>query len=139
MIQEVTMNKRKKDNSAMKLRRSIILYLCVLIFACYAFGCGGGVMPYVPSEYVPVKGQTASGSSKGQFFLLINKGVTTDMFDVKQLQPVFRNIVLSGNERKDRSGKKEERSTPDDSLKVTKEEKKKEKESIPVLNLHRLH
>ena len=133
------MNKRKKDNSAMKLRRSIIIYLCVLIYACCAFGCGGGVIPYVPSEYVPVKGQATSGSTKGQFFLLINKGVTTDMFDVKQLQPVFRNIVLTGNERKDRSSKKEESSTPDDSSSVTEKEEKKDKESIPVLNLHRLH
>ena len=139
MIKEVTMNRHKRNDCTSKLESSIVILLCVLMYASCAFGCGGGVMPYVPSEYIPEKGQTSSGSAKGQFFLFINKGVTTDMFDVKQLQPVFRNIVLTGNERKDRSSKKEDSSTPEDSSKVTEKEEKKEKESIPVLNLHRLH
>ena len=133
------MGRMRRNEFSITVQRTIIIYLYILVYVCCVFGCGGGVIPYVPSEYIPGKGQTSSGSAKGQFFLFINKGVTTDMFDVKQLQPVFRNIVLTGNERKDRSSKKEDSSTPEDSSKVTEKEEKKEKESIPVLNLHRLH
>lgn len=132
------------------LRLYSFLTFFIFSFTCYAFCCGGGVTPYVPSEYVPGGGQTNSNAAKGQFFLYIENGVSSDMFDVKQLQPLFRNIILSGNERKDRKlinskavGEKkpeeEDFSSIIDSTEITDHQESENKSSSQILNLHRLH
>jgi hypothetical protein len=74
----------------------------------------------------------------------MEKGVAVDMFDVKKLQPLFRNIVLSGNERKINKkmakaiekNKKErvQDSTEADNIRHTESDS-----TLPVLNLHRIH
>lgn len=102
-------------------------------------GCGGGVVPYVPTQ------SGASNSSKGQFFL-VDKSAATDMFDVKKLQPLFRNIVLTGNERnvtklnKKLTGKKSNEIAQDSVRSRGIQSVEPSSDSIvPILNLHRLH
>lgn len=114
----------------------------VLFLTLRVYSCGGGVVPYVPTQ----SGATG-GASTGQFFLM-EKGIAIDMFDVKKLQPLFRNIILSGNERKERKtmealgkedSKIESTQAESDSVSVTQDESSSEKEPTPVLNIHRLH
>ena len=100
-----------------------------------SYSCGGGVVPYVPTQ------TGASGSSSGQFFIL-EKGVAVNMFDVKKFQPLFRNIILSGNERKKRKHVKEKLEKTQRTTGQTDSEKAMQKDSssiTPVLNVHRLH
>jgi hypothetical protein len=135
--------KRKKNSSKKMCFRTIastaILTVCITVFHIYS--CGGGVVPYIPSGT-----GASSNSSTGQFFLF-DKGVTSTMLDYRAVQPLFKNIVNSGNERKDRNLK----------IKISKQgEGKKDTTEIydstrssqhnlvrdgalPVLNLHKLH
>ncbi|MFH1762129.1 MAG: hypothetical protein ABIA63_13605 [bacterium] len=81
-------------------------------------------MPYIP----PNNTSTSGDQSKNKLHLF-EKGVTYDLFDPKLLQPLIRNIILSGNERKFRNKKASELN-------------KKSPESAnakPVLNVHRMH
>ena len=114
-----------------------------LCMALKALGCGGGMVPYVPTQ------TGASGGSStqptGQFYLL-EKGVTYDLFDVKKLQPLFRNIILSGNERKTRvyGARRRLRTKTADrdtlSTAATKDSVATKADAAkPVLNIHRLH
>jgi hypothetical protein len=116
-----------------------VLFTVLVSFAAYSvYSCGGGVVPYVPTQ------SGASGSSTSGSFFLMEKGVAVDMFDVKKLQPLFRNIVLSGNERKINKkmakaiekNKKErvQDSTEADNIRHTESDS-----TLPVLNLHRIH
>lgn len=143
------MNKKKYfeilyDNR--KFLSIITIFVCILYYCAYS--CGGGMIPYVPTQ----TGAGASAST-GEFFL-IEKGVAVDMFNVKKLQPLFQNIRLSGNERKNRksmkrSFKKSSKVTyakadssaqaSSDSLSVTQNKQSSENESQPILNLHRFH
>ena len=124
-----------------KIRKIIAVGIIILYFALYpVFGCGGGVVPYVPTQ------SGASGSSTSGSFFLMEKGVAVDMFDVKKLQPLFRNIVLSGNERKinKKMGKvieKSKQETAQDSSNVNnaKHNLLHSDSTLPVLNLHRIH
>ena len=106
--------------------------IAVLFLFPEVYGCGGGVVPYVPTQS---GASTASSASSGQFFLF-EKGVAVDMFNVQQHQPIFRHIVLSGNERKDRSTRGH---AVADSSAVAADSTAAAKEAAPVLNLHRLH
>ncbi len=124
---------------AQKVGIIIFCILIVLLNFSSLQSCGGGVVPYVPTQ------SGATGSSSGQFFLM-EKGVATEMFDVKKLQPLFRNIVLSGNERKlnKKMGKiieKNKKTREQDSTqsKNTKHNISSGDSTLPVLNLHRLH
>lgn len=110
--------------------------LCLQI--SYNYACGGGVVPYVPTQ------SGASGSSGSSQFFFMEKGVSTDLFDVKRLQPLFRNIILSGNERKKNKNKSKENdaevsSAENDSLNAIHNMHMSGKSDSPVLNLHRLH
>ena len=97
--------------------------------------CGAGVQPYVPTQ---------SGATRiaGQFFL-IDKGVAIEMFDVKKHQPIFRNIILTGNERK--VVKTKAKTAKQDSTAVSTQKEagstseSSKDEIIPILNIHRLH
>ncbi len=119
----------------------IVLFTILVSFAAYSvYSCGGGVVPYVPTQ------SGASGSSSSGSFFLMEKGVAVDMFDVKKLQPLFRNIVLSGNERKihKKMGKvikKKKKETVQDSSEVNtvKHNEMHSDSTLPVLNLHRIH
>ncbi len=78
--------------------------MLILVYITSAYSCGPGYTPYIP---------TSDNRTSSCDFFLIEKGVTGDLFDVKKLQPLFRNIMLSGNERnsvkpKQRSLKKAE-------------------------------
>ena len=57
------------------------------------------------------------------------------MFDVKKHQPIFRNIILTGNERKTRKKRVKKSEKDTDSAAVSSDDLKIE----PVLNIHRLH
>jgi hypothetical protein len=114
------------------------LIVCFNIFHLYS--CGGGVVPYIPSGI-------SAGSSTGQFFLF-DKGVTSSMLDYRAVQPLFKNIVNAGNERKDRYGLLNKESEQDrekrDTTEATDSTKSAKhnlvnKGSLPVLNLHKLH
>jgi hypothetical protein len=101
------------------------------------------MVPYVPTETGASRG--SSSQPTGQFYLL-EKGVTYDLFDIKKLQPLFRNIVLSGNERKGRTYARplfRRKSTDDkDTLttSATSDTTAADADSArPVLNLYRLH
>lgn len=117
-----------------------VLMICLNTFK--VFGCGGGVVPYIPSG----TGSAGSGSSSGQFFLF-DKGVTSTMLDYRAVQPLFKNIVNSGNERKAR-GQEIKKAEPfevtADSTKTVDSTKTAEhnivgEDALPVLNLHQLH
>lgn len=116
-----------------------ILTICLTVFHLYS--CGGGVVPYIPSGT-----GAGSSSSSGQFFLF-DKGVTSTMLDYRAVQPLFKNIVNSGNERKDRALKdklskqgeaKKDTTDTSDSTKSAKHNIVEEG-ALPVLNLHKLH
>jgi len=136
---------KQKKKSVEKSNRGPVVLAAALIlcFTAYkAFSCGGGVVPYIPSG----TGSASSGSSSGQFFLF-DKGVTSTMLDYRAVQPLFKNIVNSGNERKQRGTeikKAEECEVKADSTKTvdsTKTEKHNivGEDALPVLNLHQLH
>jgi len=112
--------------------------LSVLSVIVSSYACGGGMMPYIPTGTGAGSG---SASASGQFFI-IDKGVTTSMLDIRQLQPLFRSVVNAGNERSEKNLKTQNDTThvnadvkkndsKYDSLNITKAE--------PVLNLHKLH
>ena len=108
----------------------------VLLSFISLYSCGGGVVPYVPTQ----SGASGASTANSQFFIL-EKGVATEMFDIKKHQPIFRNIVLTGNERKFHKAKTSKDKGVDslatkgtDSTVVSKEE-----EVLPILNIHRLH
>ncbi len=122
------------------LKRSLtVLLLCVYA----ALGCGGGLMAYTPSS-----GNDGSGNKKADFYF-INKGVSTTMFDVKALQPVFREVTASGNERNDKNlskrakqrlEKKQKEEMVDTTVATHNPAHHHNKEDVaPVLNLHKLH
>jgi hypothetical protein len=124
-----------------KIGMIIAACMIILYFASYSvFGCGGGVVPYVPTQ------SGASGSSTSGSFFLMEKGVAVDMFDVKKLQPLFRNIVLSGNERKinKKMGKaieknKKEGAGDSTNVDTVQHTGSSSDSTLPVLNLHRIH
>ena len=137
------MNSLKANASKKNVRRNSCTALLVVLACCgSAFCCGGGFvpMPYIPSN----TGNISTPSSKGSFFL-IEKGSTTELFDVNKLQPVFRNIHMSGNERivhaKTLAKKSDAGQTasgnarPADSASVTGTQAK----TASVLNLHLIH
>jgi len=116
--------------------------LCILSIASFhtTYSCGGGVIPYVPTQ------SGASGSTTSGSFFLVEKGVSVEMFDVKQLQPLFRNIVMSGNERKVHKNmekvllKNKESLAKDSTLiKNSVHGSAMSDSALPVLNLHKLH
>jgi hypothetical protein len=111
-----------------------IILLTIMTLSFISYGCGGGVVPYVPTQ------SGASGAaSTGQFFLM-EKGVAIDMFDVKKLQPLFRNIVLSGNERNKHKSLKQLNKKEENNRNITDSTTVSyDKKPLPVLNLHRLH
>ena len=126
----------KKNMIRKYLGISFLIIICAIV---YSYSCGGGVVPYVPT-------QTGASSStvSGQFFIF-EKGLAINMFDVKKLQPIFRNIILTGNERtkheKLKAAKKKRKDDTSkevsDSATVTCDASAHESE--PVLNIHRLH
>ncbi len=119
----------------------VILVAGFLLCTVYSlYSCGGGVVPYVPTS------SGAGGSTSSGSFFLLEKGVAVEMFDVKKLQPLFRNIVLSGNERKvhRNMGKvlaKYQTTSKQDStaMKNSVHGAEISDSTLPVLNLHRLH
>lgn len=136
---------KRKFEQIRKVRLSQIVYVTFLIVGLSTFhlySCGGGVVPYIPSG----TGAGSGSSSSGQFFLF-DKGVTSTMLDYRAVQPLFKNIVNSGNERKVRGlkDKKKERCDAEgDSTVIHDSTKTAEhnlvgEDALPVLNLHKLH
>ncbi len=118
-----------------------VVFVIIMLAHSFTFSCGGGVVPYVPSG-----AGASSGQSSGGVFFLFDKGVTTTMFDHRTLQPLFKNIVNSGNERKnrDRKGKKvkpavKKKDLADCPDSTGKRHNLVEEGVDPVLNLHKLH
>ncbi|MBN1129933.1 MAG: hypothetical protein JXA71_13150 [Chitinispirillaceae bacterium] len=105
-------------------------------------GCGGG---YVPLPYIPTSsGNINTPTTRGSFFL-IEKGSAGEMFDIKKLQPLFRNIQQSGNDRKIHADRKKVRA---DSGSVARSDRagpdtaraaQATTQGVPVLNLHSIH
>ncbi len=113
--------------------------MIMALFSSNSHSCGGGVVPYVPTQ----TGASGSNTSTSGQFYILEKGAAVSMFDVKKFQPLFRNIILSGNEReKNKKSRKKSRTknittaqqTDSDSLSAPQET-----DAAPVLNIHRLH
>ena len=115
---------------------AIALFIMISFLKLYS--CGGGVVPYVPTQ----SGASGASTASSQFFIF-EKGVASDMFNVKKHQPIFRNIILTGNERT--KNKPEKKLAEKDSADVASLEGtdstvvSKEEEIVPILNIHRLH
>lgn len=110
-----------------------VLILLIMSAAYYElYSCGGGMVPYVPTQ----SGASGANSATSHFFM-IDKGVSADMFDVKKLQPLIRQVVVTGNERK------EHQAVYHDSTKTVTDVDSSCTATYhnltPVLNLHRLH
>ena len=97
----------------------------------------GGIHPYIPTQ--------SGGGAAGANFFLIEKGTSYDMFDGSRLQPILRNIVISGNERRPRASHDgqedaaragETQEAEADSSQLDEEE---EAQARPVLDLIRLY
>ena len=91
-----------KDRNCDKKRKFVVITITIFLSFLKLYSCGGGVVPYVPTQ----TGASGASTATSQFFIF-EKGVAIDMFDIKKHQPVFRNIVLSGNERKENKTKVE--------------------------------
>ncbi len=122
----------KIENNDKKAKYSVIV-LFILMSFLKLYSCGGGVVPYVPTQ----SGATGASTASSQFFIF-EKGVAIEMFNVKKHQPVFRNIILTGNERTKNKPEK-------DSIDVASKEGtdstvvSKDEEIVPILSIHRLH
>jgi hypothetical protein len=81
--------------------------------------CGGGWAPFVP--------QSSSGDtqSRKSDLTTVDKGVSYDLFNDKELQPIIRDIQLRGNVRKNRRRGAKRKESADTTQ--------------PVLNIQRLH
>jgi hypothetical protein len=128
-------------------------WLCVIapmiVALCCSNGvcCGGG---YVPMPYIPSGGGSVNApSSKGSFYL-VEKGSANELFEIKSLQPLFRNIHQSGNERQNldkfRKNKKADAGDKNAKTDMAAADSVKIDSSTcpsaaaaPVLNLHRIH
>jgi hypothetical protein len=118
-----------------------LAFILILGSMYAAFCCGGG---YVAMPYIPAGGTgNANASSKGSFFI-IDKGTVNSMFDVKTLQPLFRNVHMSGNERTNMDKIRNNQRTFDSRMSGTNSNPmaKNPNETpvpVPVLNLQRIH
>lgn len=131
------MDKQKKlQKDTYKFKRGSCLTVIILLMLSFrTYSCGGGVVPYVPTQ----SGASGASTASSQFFIL-EKGVAIDMFNVKKLQPLFRNIILNGNERgKPLSKEKLERIENDNKEATDTTDASDEEKIVPVLNIHRLH
>lgn len=115
-----------------------VIVIIILHSFLKLYSCGGGVVPYVPTQ----SGASGASTASSQFFIF-EKGVAVDMFNVKKHQPIFRNIILTGNERK--VVKTKAKTAKQDSTTVSAQKEAdstnvpSEKEIAPILNIHRLH
>ena len=137
--------KKVRYKNHLSFRWVVVLFLFVLVLYVHrVISCGGGVVPYVPT-YVPTASNSGTSKTTGQFFLDIEKGVIRDMFEVKKLNPVFRTVILSGNERRTFSKnalKKQGVKSQESSEKDSTDENVGYADSTgegQVLNLFRLH
>lgn len=118
-----------------------MLFVAGIVYAGIAWGCGGGVTPYIPT-------QSGSSNASKEFFI-IEKGVADNLFDVKKLQPLFRNVILTGNSRKETPYMKKmagEKNTQvaqgNDSLQTTTDtihNMHVQTGKNAILNIHRIH
>lgn len=108
--------------------------LLILIPFLKIYSCGGGVVPYVPTQ----SGASGASTTASNQFFIFEKGVASDMFNIKKHQPIFRNIILTGNERTKNKPKKNktDRASKEDSDSTVISE---EVDIMPILNIHRLH
>lgn len=91
---------------------------CALLYG-QVLACGGGWAPYVPPSL-------DNGTPSQKIDLItFDKGVSYDLFNDKELQPLIRDILLKGNMRKKRQRSAKRRQS--------------EQEAVPVLNIQRLH
>jgi hypothetical protein len=145
-IMERTVSFFSKKNMAK--RRCCVVALVIGALCCsHGVCCGGG---YVPMPYIPSGGGSLNTpSSKGSFYL-IEKGSANDLFEIKSLQPLFRNIHMSGNERQnlDKFRKNRKADAGDKNAKTDMAAADSVKidsatcpsaAAAPVLNLHRIH
>ena len=131
------MDKQKysRKNRCILKRKFCLIAIILLLGPFTIYSCGGGVVPYVPTQ----SGASGASTANSQFFIF-EKGVATDLFNVKKHQPIFRNIILTGNERKKNRPKM--KSNERDSLDVALTDSTavaKDEEIVPILNIHRLH
>ena len=134
--------KKNKTGTAGVFTGTVSLFF-VLLFHSGSYGCGGGVIPFIPTDdpyFAQGTGEDIGSSLDGQFFLGLEKGVVNEMFDVKKFNPLFRHLTLSGNERrtKSKSTRDNEKETPSDSRSLPSCGVDHEIVE-PVLDLHRLH
>jgi hypothetical protein len=120
----------------MGMRGGNFIIFVFLVAGAYAIrlshGCGGGWAPYIP----PTASGGASANTEGRL-QIFEKGVSYSLFDPKALQPLVRNIVLSGNLRKKGKLSPSDKAENPDSLASEKDPKADNVDA--VLNVHRLH
>ena len=99
--------------------------MAAILFACWCMAphrcraCGGGLAPFVPQS-----SSSTAQSSTGDL-TTVDKGVSYDLFNDKELQPIIRDIQLQGNTRKIRRRSRKRKVSADSAQ--------------PVLNIQRLH
>jgi len=69
----------KIQNNEKKTMYAVIV-LFILISFLKLYSCGGGVVPYVPTQ----SGASGASTASSQFFIF-EKGVASDLFNVKKL------------------------------------------------------
>ncbi|MBN1984496.1 MAG: hypothetical protein JW795_23420 [Chitinivibrionales bacterium] len=136
---------KKKGVSVIGCNTAMCTGIFLFVYIHAISGCGGGVMPYIPT-------QSGGGNQeqKAEFYIL-DKGVTSDMMNMKKLQPLLKNIVYSGNERKKAAPSKNQAQqnqaaadttvaqTPDSAAVLSDHSHLSHCSPNPVLNLHYLH
>lgn len=137
--------KKVRYKNHLSFRWPVVFFLFIVVtYVHRVVSCGGGVVPYVPT-YVPTGSNTGTNTTTGRFFLDIDKGVIRDMFEVKKLNPVFRTVILSGNQRRtfSKNALKKQSVKPQESSEKDSTDENEEyvdtTDEGQVLNLYRLH
>ena len=123
----------------MKKHNNIVLW--ILFVTGMSLACGGGMMAYNPSS------SSSSESNKQAGYFIINKGISSSVFDVKSLQPVFGEVRSSGNARNEKNhtpaakarAAEKQKSATADSVALHASHCEEKSTGVPALNLEKIH
>ncbi len=84
----------------------IVLMVWVWLVGTVAvtYACGGGWAPSPWSSVTTSAGQNQSEANTTNSYFIFRKGVSSEMFRDRELQPILQRTILEGNERKTRKG-----------------------------------
>jgi hypothetical protein len=89
-------------HTAVRVRSTVIVTLYAAGLLTGACACGGG---WAPSPWSSVVTSSADdpGSDRTNSYFIFQKGVSSELFRDRELQPILQRALLEGNERKDRA------------------------------------